>query len=166
MTIGEKIRELRQEKAMTQKQLGDKCGMADSAIRRYESNRGNPTLDTLKRIAKALDVHVFRLLEDAENINTELFQELYDTLARLIQQGYPSASDFYGDLISGKISIAILRNNFDARLIRAYEKLNQQGRMTAVERVEELTEVAKYQNTREITLTIPDKNDMEPPQEE
>ena len=63
MTIGECIREARTKKGWTQKQLGDKCNMADSAIRRYESDRGNPTIDTLKRIAAALEVDVFSLMD-------------------------------------------------------------------------------------------------------
>ena len=62
MTVGERIRFLRMERGLTQKQLGDSCGLADSAIRRYESNRGNPTQKTLQRIADALDVPLFSLL--------------------------------------------------------------------------------------------------------
>lgn len=56
MPIGSRIRSLRLERGLTQKQLGDLCGMADSAIRRYESDRGNPTDKTLRRIAAALGV--------------------------------------------------------------------------------------------------------------
>lgn len=63
MTIGESIREARLKKGWTQKQLGDKCNMADSAIRRYESDRGNPTIETLKRIAAALEVDPFSLMD-------------------------------------------------------------------------------------------------------
>ena len=63
MTIGESIREARLKKGWTQKQLGDKCNMADSAIRRYESDRGNPTIETLKRIANALEVDPYSLMD-------------------------------------------------------------------------------------------------------
>lgn len=64
MTVGEIIRELRLQKGLTQKQLGDLCGMADSAIRRYESGRANPKLETIKKIADALDTSIDILLED------------------------------------------------------------------------------------------------------
>ena len=47
---------------LTQAQLGARCGMADSAIRRYESGRGNPTINTLERIATALDIPVGELI--------------------------------------------------------------------------------------------------------
>lgn len=63
MSIGENIREARGRKGLTQKQLGERCGMADSAIRRYESDRGNPTIETVKRIAKALEVDPFSLMD-------------------------------------------------------------------------------------------------------
>ena len=56
MTIGEKIRFIRLEKGMTQKQVAEKCGMADSAIRKYESGTQTPKIETLRRIATALDV--------------------------------------------------------------------------------------------------------------
>lgn len=56
MGVGARIRELRKKKGLTQKQLGELCGMADSAIRFYESDRGNPTQKTLERIADALGV--------------------------------------------------------------------------------------------------------------
>ena len=63
MSIGENIREARARKGLTQKQLGERCGMADSAIRRYESDRGNPTIETIKRIAKALELDPFSLMD-------------------------------------------------------------------------------------------------------
>ena len=63
MSIGENIREARGRKGLTQKQLGERCGMADSAIRRYESDRGNPTIETVKRIAKALEIDPFSLMD-------------------------------------------------------------------------------------------------------
>lgn len=80
MTIGEKIRAARIKKNLTQKQLGDKCGMADSAIRRYESGRGNPTLDTVGRIAEALDLELRDLVLYGEEPDRE-YENLLDTLA-------------------------------------------------------------------------------------
>lgn len=64
MTVGEKIRETRLAHGFTQRELGNLCGMADSAIRRYESNRGNPTAKTLQRIAEALGVPAYALMDE------------------------------------------------------------------------------------------------------
>ena len=64
MTIGEKIRKFRLEKEMTQKELGEKCGLADSAIRRYELGGANPKFETIIKIAKALDIDFLELIDD------------------------------------------------------------------------------------------------------
>ncbi len=58
MNIGDRIRTARISKGLTQSELGALSGMADSAIRRYESNRVNPTAKSLQRIADALNVSV------------------------------------------------------------------------------------------------------------
>lgn len=62
MTVGECIRTLRLSKKMTQKQLGELSGIAEPTIRRYESGKLNPKIETVKKIADALGVHVFDLL--------------------------------------------------------------------------------------------------------
>lgn len=80
METGNLIRELRVGAGLTQKQLGDLCGMADSAIRRYESGRGNPTEKTLQRIADALRVPVEALL--SKESETQHYAELDDMYYR------------------------------------------------------------------------------------
>ena len=63
MTIGERIKKIRLEKGMTQKELAEKCGLFDSAIRRYESGRQNPKIGTVQKIAMALDVNIGDIVE-------------------------------------------------------------------------------------------------------
>lgn len=63
MTTGEKIRYLRKQKNLTQKEVAARCGMADSAIRKYESGKITPKLDTIQRIADALEVSPNALLD-------------------------------------------------------------------------------------------------------
>ncbi|GAB5615703.1 hypothetical protein JCM31739_05280 [Faecalimonas canis] len=72
MTIGEKIKTLRQKKRLTQKQLGDLCGMADSAIRRYENGRAKPKIETLQKIADALDIKISELISLNDAIGSVL----------------------------------------------------------------------------------------------
>lgn len=62
MTIGEAIRSYRNKKKMSQKKLGDLCGIADSAIRKYESGKVTPKFETIKKIAAALEVPESQLL--------------------------------------------------------------------------------------------------------
>lgn len=54
--VGQKIKECRLARCMTQEELGKKCGIPGSAIRRYESGRQTPKKETLNRIYNALGV--------------------------------------------------------------------------------------------------------------
>ena len=54
--FGAKIRAARLEAGMTQKQLGDRCGISDVTIRKYESGKVHPKIETLSKIAAALGV--------------------------------------------------------------------------------------------------------------
>ena len=54
---------------MTQKELCEKCGIADSAIRRYELGGANPKRETLQKIADALDVPIYVLSGEFETLS-------------------------------------------------------------------------------------------------
>lgn len=57
MEIGQKIRQARIEKNMTQEELGKIVGLQKSAIAKYESGRVvNIKRSTLQKLAKALDL--------------------------------------------------------------------------------------------------------------
>lgn len=86
MTIGENIRRLRKEKGYTQKQLAEKCDMYESQIRKYESGKANPKLETIQKIAKALDVHSLVLLD-------QISQDLSDELLKDMETEKPSFID-------------------------------------------------------------------------
>lgn len=60
---GDMIRKYRKEKGWTQKKLGEECGMADSAIRRYENGGANPKIETIYRIADALGIPASEIAE-------------------------------------------------------------------------------------------------------
>ena len=64
MTVGENIKKTRIEKGLTQKRLGELCGISESNIRKYENNKQNPKYETVIKIAKALGCEVTDLLED------------------------------------------------------------------------------------------------------
>jgi Predicted transcription factor, homolog of eukaryotic MBF1 len=62
MTIGELIRNARKEKNMTQRKLGELCGINEANIRKYESGRQKPKIETIKKIADALQIPIIALL--------------------------------------------------------------------------------------------------------
>jgi len=69
--VGKRIKELRKEQGLTQRDLSDKSEMEESAIQRIE--RGyNSTLKTLLKIANAFDIPFselfnFSTIEDSKN---------------------------------------------------------------------------------------------------
>ena len=54
--FGEKLKELRLEKGLTQKELARELGNAQSAIYYWETNKQEPTLSALKKLCKFFDV--------------------------------------------------------------------------------------------------------------
>lgn len=63
------IKDLREKAGLTQAELAERCGMQDSAIRRYESGRGNPTEKTLQRIANGLSSAIAKVNTATETAN-------------------------------------------------------------------------------------------------
>ncbi|MCI5050856.1 MAG: helix-turn-helix domain-containing protein [Candidatus Pacebacteria bacterium] len=64
--IGKRIIQLREEKEIKQIELAIAVNIEDSALRRIETGRTNPTIKSLLRIADALDVELKELLEFEE----------------------------------------------------------------------------------------------------
>jgi transcriptional regulator with XRE-family HTH domain len=56
MTLGERIRALRTERALQQRQLAEKAGLTPSMVSQIESGRLTPSLHTLGKLAAALGV--------------------------------------------------------------------------------------------------------------
>lgn len=54
--FGEKLKELRLEKGLTQKELAKELGNAQSAIFYWETNRQEPTISALKKLCKFFEV--------------------------------------------------------------------------------------------------------------
>ncbi len=54
----DKIIKIRNKKGVTQKELAQKVGMTQSAIARFESQANSPKLDTVMKIAEALEITI------------------------------------------------------------------------------------------------------------
>lgn len=65
MTVGGNIKRIRKEKGLTQRKLGELCGINEVQIRRYElgGKNANPKLETLSKIAQALEVDITDLMD-------------------------------------------------------------------------------------------------------
>lgn len=64
MTVALVVRTLRRDRGLSQAALAAKAGVTDAYIAQLETGKKkNPSLDVLKRLAKALGVPVAELLE-------------------------------------------------------------------------------------------------------
>lgn len=55
-TLGERLRELRTDKGLTQKELGEKIGYAQSTIVYWENNENEPTATAIKKLCRFFGV--------------------------------------------------------------------------------------------------------------
>lgn len=142
MTTGDNIRKLRKEKNLTQKQLGELCGMYESQIRKYELGKANPKLETVRKIASALGVYMNELIVDWSQY---------------------SAEDFGKDLEGPNV----FKNpdNKEEQMQDLFFLLNDQGQDKALEQVELLTKIPEYKakitKSKDFHITFHDNGTLE-----
>lgn len=152
MTVGERIRAVRKSAGMTQKQVGEGCGIAESTIRRYEIDDLNPKFDTVIKIAKVLGVSPLYLWGYSESVfdNDIPDPERERFIIRTYEQHHKETLDEFNALIKtvthlqsfyNKAGFLSLLNDMAVLL----DALNTEGCNKAVEMVEELTERTEYQ---------------------
>ena len=166
MTLGERLRAVRKDRGMTQREVAEICGMADSAIRKYESDKQMPKMKTLQRLADALGIPWIFLIDpvaafsdalhdgfvDSEaiarqmNISEDIVKAIIDG-AKRGEKGEDSALyeqvATIGALLSYDSKYRIYRST-SREMQRLMGMLNNEGKKKALERVLELTEIPRY----------------------
>ena len=91
MNTGKKIKLIRTFRGLTQKELGEACGIHEVAIRKYELGKNLPKPEQLRKIAEALNVNVNSLVEfDIEadgGINIENAEIVKEAGANILVSG-------------------------------------------------------------------------------
>lgn len=75
LSVGEKIKLLRERKKLTQQELSEKTNMSRTRLSDIERGRVNMTLSTLESVANALDVHVSELFHFADLMDTNTIKQ-------------------------------------------------------------------------------------------
>ncbi len=60
--IGDRLRRLRRNRLLTQHGLAERAGVSHVTIARIETGQVEPRIDTLRKLAKALDIEPTELL--------------------------------------------------------------------------------------------------------
>ena len=90
MTLGEKIKKARKEKKITQASIAGEV-ITRNMLSYIESGAANPSLETLKHIATALDLPLGYLLSDSDDLFTYKKNEKIGQIRRLLQEKKYSA---------------------------------------------------------------------------
>ena len=139
MTVGESIKAARKRAKLSQKELGKILGVSGSMIGQYESGQRNPKPSTLQRIADALGVP-----EPELQGLTYYGHGVWLNEAKLTKEQIEEGMKLF---IAQEKEIELQQKKEEnrRRLDTAYGLLNIDGQSVAVERVEELTEIPRYQ---------------------
>ena len=96
--IGDKLKNLRKRKNITQKDIADYLGVSPSAIGLYEQNRREPDLETVKKIADFFNVSVDYLLDRTDKRNIDTSNDVDERLHKVMQELGPDVLLAFYDL--------------------------------------------------------------------
>jgi transcriptional regulator with XRE-family HTH domain len=84
MELGEMVRQSRIKRGLSQRQLGDRCGLDNTTISKIEvgTTKYPPRVETLETIAFALDLNVDELIAASGRVD----QDLLEMLGELMKQ--------------------------------------------------------------------------------
>ena len=68
MMIGDRLRELREQKKLSQGDIGERTGLLRHYVSRVENGYTVPGLETLEKLARALEVPLYQLFFDIEQV--------------------------------------------------------------------------------------------------
>lgn len=154
MTTGQLIQQMRKRMKLSQKELGLKLGVSGSMIGQYENDLRNPKQETLQRIADALGVTVDYLMgvTDTPRPDSTLKKTSFpfivskrdmfitpDAIEANLRESNPELFEYENE--PGYKALICIDE--------ALTKLNGDGISEAVKRVEELTEIPRYQKQKE-----------------
>lgn len=77
-TLGEKLRTARKEAGFTQEQLAEKLMVSRQAITKWESKKGMPDIENLKRLSQLLGVSIDFILDNGERLDLSVTKEKID----------------------------------------------------------------------------------------
>ncbi len=75
MTFGQKLKKLRNDNNLTQEQLAEMIFVTRTAISKWETDNGYPSIDSLKAISNLFSISIDELISDADIENKKVIDE-------------------------------------------------------------------------------------------
>ena len=141
MTIGERIKETRLKKGITQKELAETLGIATNSLSRYEIGERRPNLEMIDKIAVALGVEPLELLYGSKNNPFANFIALKNNLNVDNQLGGLARAK---EILNPDSIVKDILNNLKQDTIQKYDSLNEKGQVKANGYITALSETDEY----------------------
>lgn len=170
MNTGARIQEFRKMKGMTQSDLAAKIGTTPQNISQYERGIRNPKIETLQKIAAALEVEIIDLIDDSvseisdfllnvQGLSKKQVDEVIRQYNAVLKEAHPEdnvmvSMDGTVILEATGAHVQDISNRFRGeqhfywwteKIEAAMKSMNQIGQQKAVEQVEDLAKIPDYQ---------------------
>lgn len=157
MEIGQSIQEARKKAKLTQKELAEKVGIATITVQQYERGDRTPKIETLQKIAQALNIDVGVLYGvEVNKGNPQYLNRLYGKISEVAEKyGRPeeevvnwinrclSMSDKYDMSEAVANRLEFLSGNMAKRVFEQVDSLSADEQLQMAEAVDLLTQFEK-----------------------
>ena len=157
MEIGQSIQEARKKAKLTQKELAEKVGIATITVQQYERGVRTPKIETLQKIAQALNIDVGVLYGvEVNKGNPQYLNRLYGKISEVAEKyGRPeeevvnwinrclSMSDKYDMSEAVANRLEFLSGNMAKRVFEQVDSLSADEQLQMAEAVDLLTQFEK-----------------------
>lgn len=126
MDIGKNIKNLRERRGISQRELGAMLGVTQQTIGQLENNKTSPRIETLERVATALNASISDLISpDLLSLTNSVINLFSDSDVKELESSSPcSAQEDY--------------------LILKFRELNEDGKIKVTDYTDDLARIPEY----------------------
>lgn len=86
-TIGSRLKQIRNEKHLTQAALGNILGVSKQAIANVESSHSNPSVELMSKLFENLDINLnFLICGSGSMFNSPEFEQVEGSLTQMVEK--------------------------------------------------------------------------------
>ena len=144
--FGNSLKRIRKEKGITQEALALKLGVTKGMISQYENGNREPKLDTIKKIAAALDCNMNVLISKETILDIIQEEKTEKEQIEKLSTFYQLSTNEIAEIIENYIMYHYGSYDDNKEIIDIFSKLNILGRDKVIQYASDLLENPKYQN--------------------
>ena len=110
INLGEKIKKMREERELSQKDVADSVAIDRGQYSRIETGKVEPMISTLEKIAQAFDVELITFFETAPSITVDSFDKTLVERVKIIDELEPQQKNHIYAIIDMAVANNRLKN--------------------------------------------------------